>query len=257
MKYLISIIAIALALNLNAKSDSTKHIETRKIHKLAVQIGTDVGGAMPSQLSFIPKTFRPIPSIRPNLGVKYSIAIHRMLDITAELNYKHIAMNADAIVKNMRATLPQPDGTLLVQYFSGRASMNMSFDIMEVPVYLKIKIPKNNKNNIIFGPYFAWNIKSHFLNNPIDGFVGTAPDVVDAIINPETQLPAEQKDFSKFLSNWDWGLSLGYEREIFKRFDIALRFSIGLKDIFDVKVLEYSMNTIRGTVTVSYDIFRF
>ncbi len=260
-KHIILILSLILSTLIHAETDSLLEVP-RNRHIIGVQVGTDIGGAVPFPLSNIPETFKPIPKIYSNLGVKYTIMVHDIVDLTAEVNYKHVEMGADALVENMRARIPNANGQGkdLVQYFTGRAEMNMSFDIMEVPIYLTIRIPNYKKNKFLIGPYFAWNVKTSFHNTPINGFIGTAPDVVDLIISPESPIPPSQMqftDFTQYMSSWDWGVSIGYEREIYKRMNIALKISVGMKDIFSTQVLDYSMNTIRGTVTFSYDLFRF
>ncbi len=237
-------------LPLSAQTDS---VADARLHAISVQVGTDIGGAVPVPLPDNLGTFRPIPKIYPNIGVKYSLHVHSFLKLTAELNYKHLEMSADAIVENMGATLPN----LPTQYFTGRAEMKMSFDMLELPVYITFMLPKAPKNKIITGLYFAYNIKKKFANIPIDGFVGPEPDDVGLIIDPDISLPSEQTNFTPYLSNWDWGITVGYEREIYKRMYLALKFNIGCKDVFSTQVLDYSMNTLRGTITFTYDLFKF
>lgn len=226
---------------------------------LTVQVGTDIGGAIPVPFSYIPDVFVPTPKVLPNVGVRYGIVLPKGWTLGAEVSYKHVEMSADAIVQNMRATLPGigAGGTDMTQYFSGRASMNMAFDIMEVPVYVRYRFEGRGGHNILFGGYGAWIISSRFTNNPVNGFIGSAPDVVDAIITPDAQIPAEQKDFSRYMSKWDAGLLVGYENSFFKRIRVGLRLSVGFKDIFYYKVLEYKMLHMRGTITLSYDLWHF
>ncbi len=235
----------------------TRNYDRRNI--LTVQVGTDIGGAIPVPFSYIPDVFVPTPKVLPNVGVRYGVVLDKGWTLGAEVSYKHVEMAADAVVQNMRAALPDigVGGSDLVQYFSGRASMNMAFDIMEVPLYARYRFDGRGGHNILFGGYAAWVINSRFQNNPMDGFIGGEPDKVDMIITPESQIPAEQKDFSKYLSKWDAGLVVGYENSFFKRIRVGLRISMGLKDVFDVKVLEYKMLQMRGTITLSYDLWHF
>ena len=200
---------------------------------LTVQVGTDIGGAIPVPFSYIPDVFVPTPKVLPNVGVRYGIVLPKGWSLGAEVNYKHVEMAADAIVLNMRASLPGmgADGADMVQYFSGRASMDMAFDIMEVPVYVRYRFNGRGGHNILFGGYGAWVISSRFTNDPVNGFIGSDPNEVDMIVTPEAQIPADQKDFSRYMSKWDAGLLVGYENSFFKRIRVGLQYQLLIQNM--------------------------
>lgn len=225
-------------------------------HELRVQIGVDFGGAVPFPFSYIPKYFEPIPHIYPNVGVRYAMHLPAQFYLAVEMNYKHISLDARAVVENMHATLPNaaPDGGSLHQYFTGQASMNMDFDMLEFPIYMAYQFPNSKYNKVSFGFYAAWVFSKNFKNRPLKGFVGTEPDWVDVLITPDTDLPDEQTNFSKYLRNYDIGLIVGYERSIFSGINLGLRAQFGFIDAFKTKILDYSMLQMRGTVVVSYDL---
>ena len=160
-------------------------------------------------------------------------------------------------VENMRASIPGQGfgGEALVQYFTGEASIEMSFDVLEVPLYISYAFPKSERNRFLFGVYAAWVMRSRFVNVPIQGFVGSAPDQVDLIINKGDKVPEEQCDFSSYLHRWDWGLIVGYEREVFHRFNVGVHLSCGMRDIFTEPILTYNMTQIRGSVLFSYALW--
>ena len=86
------------------------------------------------------------------------------------------------------------------------------------------------------------------------GYVGNEPDEFRNAVTPEAPI---HMDFSSSMDSWDAGLLLGYEKKLFSRFDIGLRVTFGLKDIFtsDNKYFDYKMLQMRGTLTLSYDLF--
>lgn len=227
------------------------------VHGFGVQVGVDIGGAIPTPVSYIPDIFNPYPKIYPSIGAKYTFALTPKWMLGGELTYKHVEMSADAMVENMQANLPDeaaPNG-IVTQYYTGQANMNMAFDMLEIPLY-GIYGFQNMKNKLIFGGYAAWIIQGQFKNTPLQGFIGSEPNQVDLIVNPNTNLPVEQTNFSKYLGRWDAGIIVGYEREIYKRINIGLRMSFGFKDIFDTQILEYHMLHVRGSIVVSYDLYR-
>ena len=106
----------------------------------------------------------------------------------------------------------------------------------------------------MIGPYFALVMKSAFVIDPEKGYIGTTgPDKVDSVM-PEDM---DDMDFSSYMDSWDLGLLLGYERRLSRRFELALRVSMGFKDILkrDNQYFHYNMLHMRGTVVVSYNLF--
>lgn len=236
-----------------------------------VQIGTDVGGALPTKLEFIPKVFRPYPKMYMSIGARTSISLAPGWDLGLEANYKTVEMSADALVENQLAFAPDVDPeTGLVQgfekqYFSGQATMNMSFTMLEIPLYAKYVFP-NGKDKILFGGYGAWVMRATFVTDPQIGYIGFEPDKVEPGMVISTPSEGTRMDFSRFTANWDAGITFGYEREVYQRVNIGLRVYVGFKDIFqrDIfpnddsvdKILEYNMTHMRGSLTISYDLFR-
>ena len=127
---------------------------------LGVQLGTDIGGAVPFPFKYIPETFNPYPKLNLSLGAKLSFPITSQWSLGTEFTYKTITMNADARVENQR--YQDKD---LVQYFSGSAEMHMDFTMLEIPVYTKYTL-RNGKDRLLLGPYFAWVMKSSFVIDP-------------------------------------------------------------------------------------------
>lgn len=215
---------------------------------LGVQVGTDVGGAVPVPFRYIPETFNPYPRLDLSLGAKLSFPLTARWALGAEVTYKTVTMNADARVENQKFQ----DGDM-IQYFSGSAEMHMDFTMLEVPVYTKYAL-RNLKDRLLIGPYFALVMKSAFVIDPEKGYIGTTgPDKVDSVM-PEDM---DDMDFSSYMDSWDLGLLLGYERRLSRRFELGLRVSMGFKDIFkrDNQYFDYNMLHMRGTVVVSYNLF--
>lgn len=233
------------------------------IPTVAIQLGTDLGGAIPD-FHFIPKTFKAYPQMRVAIGVRVVQPITPHWTISAEMNYKTVAMNADALVENMHAWVPNGDGTHLDQFYTGQAKMKMSFTMLEFPLYFTVKLGKRMRNKLHMGGYAAAMLNSEFVTDPTKGYIGTErPDYVgEAIPEPD---PKITMDFGNVLKKWDAGLCFGYEYQIISRLNIGFKLFMGLSDIFDKdvfpedpkinKVLEYSMKQMRGAFVISWDLY--
>lgn len=237
------------------EQDSSKKVDYR--FALGVQIGTDIGGAIPFPMSYIPQTFNPSPRLSPSLGAKLTFPVVANWTIGTEFTYKKITMDADARVEDQRFKKvgTTPNDADIIASFTGTAEMNMDFSIMEVPLYVKYTF-KSGKDRILFGPYAAWMISSKFKILAQKGYM------LDQYGNFDTALGEDSADdfpidFSSSMDSWDMGILAGYERTLFPRVELGLRVSAGFKDIFskDEQYLEYKMKQLRGTVVLSYNLF--
>ena len=145
--------------NSNRSAKDTVNVEEVEYRfALGVQLGTDIGGAIPFPFSNIPHPFNPRPQLSPSLGVKLTFPLVRHWTIGAELTYKKVAIDADARIKNQRFN---DEDRGVVARFTGSAEMGMDFTMLEIPLYAKYTF-RNEKDRILFGGYFAWMINSKF-----------------------------------------------------------------------------------------------
>jgi hypothetical protein len=215
---------------------------------IAPQIGTDIGGAMPIPMNAVGGSFNAYPKLNATLGARFFVNVHNRWTLGANLNYKTIAMDADARVTNQKFK-----GENTVQYFTGTSQMSMGFTMLELPVYAEFLAGKKRQHGIQLGVFGAYVFKSHFITNAMKGFIGSEPDRIDSeITTPQVM------DFSSLLDTWDAGLFLGYEARIFPRIRMGLHVLMGVKDIFQPgsDFFDYTMKQMRGSVTVSYDLIR-
>lgn len=231
-----------------AAQDSLDHKKVEYRFALGVQIGTDIGGALPFPFKNIPSTFNPYPKLSPSLGAKFTFPIDRRWTMGAEATYKKVAMDADARVKDQRFQ----NGNIVAS-FTGTAEMSMDFTMLEVPLYFKYTF-RNQKDRILVGAYASWVMNSNFEVLAKKGYTLTEDGAFDAPITEEDKF---NMDFSESMDNWDAGLILGYERRLFTRIELGLRFMCGFKDIFkpDNQYFDYNMINMRGTLVLSYNLF--
>lgn len=212
---------------------------------IGLSIGTDIGGAIPFPVSNIPGTINPYPIINPSLGASISFSLTKGWGLGVETNYKTIAMKADARVENQRFNMD--DATM---YFSGTAHTDMKFIMLEIPFYAKYRF--DSRNYIFVGGYYSYIFSSSFTADPVKGYIGSTPDIAEI-----TNISDITMDFSQDMDNWDAGALIGYERAIFERLKLALRLSIGFKDIFKPSnnYFDYNMLHIQGGIAITY-LFR-
>ncbi|MDR2362706.1 MAG: PorT family protein [Prevotellaceae bacterium] len=214
-----------------------------------VQVGVNIGGAVPYPLKNIPSMTNAYPQLNGSLGAKCSFPLYQAFSLGVELNYKTVGMKADARVENQKFTGSDD----LIQYFSGTAQMNMSFTMIEVPLYTKYRFG-HSPHTVILGGYYAFVLSREFETVAQKGYIGHDPDYVASPVNPEHP---RILSFTSSLDNWDAGVIAGYELQIIRRLHLGLRFMAGFKDIFkpEYHYFEYHMLPMRGAVTLSYSLF--
>ena len=221
---------------------------SRSEFNISPQIGTDIGGAVPVPFGDDNRKINAFPRLTPSIGIAFDYNYQHRWGFGIELNYKRIVMDADARVSNQKFK-----GQDLIQYFSGTAEMNMAFTLLELPLYAKYIFGNNRQHKLIFGGYFAYNLKATFQSIAQKGFNGPLPDVVESTITAPMIM-----DFTPMLSSWDTGLLFGCQTRIYHRIHAGLRFLAGLKDIFvsDSDFFDYRMYPMRGAIVLHYDLIR-
>lgn len=233
--------------------NSTDTTALKRRISLGVQIGTDIGGAIPVPFSNIPDKFNPYPQLSVSLGAKITIPLKgKKWALGTEVTYKKIGLDADARVENQRFE-GTDQGVKKIQYYSGTAKMHMSFTMLEVPVYVKYAFTSGGSHRLVFGAFGAYYINNDFNVTATKGYIGNEADQFENSVMPESPV---HMDFGSSLGSWDAGVLVGYEKNMFSRFNLGIRVMMGFKDIFtkDNKYFDYKMLNMRGTITVSYDL---
>ncbi len=221
---------------------------------MGIHTGIDVGAAAPWPLSKAiggGDKMNATPHLSPAAGIWAEQKFNHHWSAVVEATYKTVALDAELITLKNGQKFKDDDGLNVTFY--GRASTSMSFSMLEVPLYLKYKF--NERNRVFVGGYYAWVFKSRFEAMAMDGRLEN-PEDPDDIVIVYPRDPVDQS-FNENLDKWDAGWLVGYERRIHKRVNVAGRFSMGVKDIFKKgeNYLDYSMWNLRGTLTLTYQIF--
>lgn len=230
----------------------------QRAFRFAPVVGVDLGGAIPTTLGTIEKVGKEVaPKLAPSLGLRISYDITPSWRLSTELTYKQVGFKADSKVRDQYTLLiDQTSGSRQVVYFTGVAEMDMSFTLLELPIYTTWSW-NDGRDNLTAGLYYAHTIRAAFDNVAVKGFLADVKDNPTAEqINPLNE-PLLQS-FNEVMNNWDIGVMVGYERRVLRDFTLGLRVSMGTVDIFKrgQNPLGYEMRHMRGSLNISYDLFR-
>lgn len=241
-------ISIPLFLFLFSVDSMLANTPFERVFSFGVQVGTDIGGAVPIPFKAVGGSFNPYPKLNAAFGANLIWDISPSVSLGANVNYKTVAMEADARVANQKFK-----GENTVQYFTGISEMAMSFTFLEVPFYTNYYIGSKRNHAIQAGVFGSYVFKSTFTTHALKGFIGFEPDRVDAqVTDPQVM------DFSGLLTRWDAGFLIGYQTKIASRLRVGLHLMFGVRDIFTKgnDFFDYKMQQIRGSIVLSYDLFR-
>ncbi len=246
-KILILIIALLLALPSSA--------QLKERLRLGVHTGIDIGAASPWPVSKAVSgddKLAATPKLRPAIGAWVGYKFDDKWSVNFEATYKTVALDATVVTLSQGQRFTDSGNKVL---FKGKATTEMSFTMLELPLYVRYAI--NPKNAVMLGGYCSYITDGEFTAIAIQGTVVNA-DTPDELPKPtyEGELPPQVFDSS--LRKLDIGWMAGYERKVTKRINATARFSMGLRDIFKPgeNYLDYSMIHMRGTLTVGYRIFQ-
>ena len=155
--------------SVTTQADSISDDQVEYRFALGVQLGTDIGGAIPFPFSNVPDVFNPYPKLSPSIGAKLTFPVTKKWTLGAEVTYKKVAIDADARIDNQRF---HDDKNNIISRFCGSAEMSMDFTMLEIPLYFKYTF-KNQKDRILAGLYGAWIINAKFRNTVTKGYMMT------------------------------------------------------------------------------------
>ena len=224
---------------------------------VGVHSGIDIGGAVPWPPGKIggQSKMKAVPHLTPALGLSWTTIYTQQWSASLEATYKTVSLDATAWVTDQMFKDVESG---LIKHFRGTTDITMGFSMIEVPLYLRYTFRDGN-NRVMLGGYYSYVIKGKFRANPLKGTLTSDPSSNDPNdYDPVAPGDQVEQDFSDYLSKWDAGVILGYERALFPRVTLSGRFMMGFKDIFrrDSKYLDYKMLHMRGTLVLSYQFMR-
>lgn len=220
---------------------------------IGLRVGTEIGGALPFPFSNIPSEFAPKLKPRLTLGGELIVPVSKRFTITAEVNYKTVAIDAEAFVEEQFFQTEDLNNNEPV-FFTGMADMNMSFSMVEIPVYVEYLF-SGGRNRLIFGGYYALCKKQSFDVIAKKGYMQVSKGDED-LMSLNTNFTMS---FTDDLDSWDAGILFGYERRIVENLSVNGKVHVGLKSIFTdgFEKLEYKMYQMRLAVGITYELMDF
>lgn len=220
---------------------------------VGVRVGTDIGAAVPFPFSNIPSEFAPKVKPRLTFGGEVIVPVSKRFTVTAEVNYKTVGVDAKAFVEEQFFQSEGLNDNEPV-FFTGMADMNMSFTMLEFPLYAEYQFT-GGRNRLIFGGYYAMNRKQTFDVVAKKGYMQVEKGDED-LLSLNTNFTMS---FTNDLGAWDAGVVFGYERRIIEGLSVNGKVHIGLKSIFEsgFDKLEYKMYPMRLAVGLTYELADF
>ena len=117
------------------------------------------------------------------------------------------------------------------QFKYGSQKFNFDMKQIHIPIYLKYML-NSNKSSVLFGFYGSYIFDSN-------------------IVEKETLSNIESSD------NLGVGVTIGYEYQVVKHFNVMFRLSTGIKELVKNQAFkDEDLLLLQASITLSYDIFR-
>lgn len=139
-----------LSKSVTTQADSISDDRVEYRFALGVQLGTDIGGAIPFPFSNVPDVFNPYPKLSPSIGAKLTFPVTRKWTLGAEVTYKKVAIDADARIDNQRF---HDDKNNIISRFCGSAEMSMDFTMLGNSSLFQVHVQKSER------PYSSWPLR--------------------------------------------------------------------------------------------------
>lgn len=225
------------------------------------RLGYDLGGTAPIGMPASIRTLHSY-SLKPNftLGVDGYHAISGKWGYIIGLHFENKGMKTDAGVKGYHMKIVR-GGEELEGVFTGSVVTKVSQSLITIPLQGTYDI--SEKLKIKLGPYVSYVTSKSFEGYAYDGYLRRQEEG-----HPKGD-PTGQKvelghdagergdyDFSGDMRNWQFGIDLGADWYISKRWGASVGLTWGLTGIFkkDFSVIEQTMYPIYGTIGVIYQL---
>ena len=93
--------------SVTTQADSISDDQVEYRFALGVQLGTDIGGAIPFPFSNVPDVFNPYPKLSPSIGAKLTFPVTKKWTLGAEVTTTNDSMTIKTILYPASADLPK------------------------------------------------------------------------------------------------------------------------------------------------------
>lgn len=225
--------------------DENKDGESKFRH--SVFLGYNIGGLAP--LSF-PNTIRKInsysPGFSPGFGYELNYRFHKKWGVGIGIRVDRKSMSVKDSVQYFH-TLVSMDNAAIEGDFSGTNTTHVKNVYIAVPIQATFSPDKLWKLKLGF--YFAHLIRPSFYGSVSDGYLRKGNSLGEKIIIDHASF-----SFNDNQRTFDFGLSAGAERFVYKKFAIKADLQWGLQPVFQDSFngISFNMYNIFGTLGIAY-----
>ena len=221
---------------------------------IQVRLGYSIGGTSPLPL---PAGIRKLNNytFQPNLHFGFDVThnVTEHVGVLFGIHYENKGMHVDADVKNYHEEIVR-GGESLAGQFTGSVTTKVREWMLTVPIQATYNF--NDKVVLRFGPYFSLLTDKSFTGYAHNGYLRQGDPTGPKIVLGDTRETRGDFDFSANMRDLQWGLDLGADWYVYKRWGVYADISWGLCGIHEksFKTIEQTLYPIYGTLGVTYNI---
>lgn len=266
MKKIIMTIVLACSANIMwAGNDEHKEWSSwnKFLHNYTyyARIGYNIGGTAPIGMPASIRTLHSY-SLRPNftLGIDAYHPISKRWGYIGGIRFENKGMKTDAGVKAYHMKIVR-GGDALEGTFTGSVVTKVDMSMITVPITATYDASSNLR--IKLGPYVSYVTAKKFEGWAYDGYLRRQEEGMEKgdptgqkVILGNQPNERGDYDFADDMRNWQFGVDLGADWYITKRWGVSADLKWGLNGIFkkDFTVIEQTMYPIYGTIGISYQL---
>ena len=220
--------------------------------RLRARIGYSIGGTTPVPL---PATIRSIDSysLTPSfmVGFDAQLPLNELWGITAGLHVENKAMKSDITTKSYHMEVIK-GGSQIIGLFTGHVSQKVTQWMLTVPVQATLTLGK--KVVLRGGPYVSFLLSKEFSGIASDGYLREGDPTGAKIFIGDKEGEWATYEFDDDLRTVQFGIGIGADWQVYKRFGLSADLNWGLTGIFpsDFKAIEQTLYPIYATIGVFY-----
>ena len=247
-----TIIAAALALLFGAHSASAFGIFDNLNYQ--ARLGYNIGGTMPMGM---PASIRGLDSYKPRPSFTLALDAYKPLTekwgMMAGFHFQTKAMETDARVKSYSMEMRQ-GGESLSGLFTGNVVTKTSQLVVTLPLQATFNV--SDAVRLKFGPYFSYALNNDFSGYAYDGYLREGDPTGAKVEMGNEEGTRGTYDFGSDMRRWQFGVDLGADCQITKRFGLYADITWGLTGIHrsSFKTIEQTLYPIFGTIGVMYKL---
>ena len=222
--------------------------------RVDVHLGYEIGGTAPIGM---PATIRKLNkfSLTPNLML--GLDAHRQINdhwgFLTGIHFENKGMSIDAQVKNYHMEITR-EGQTLAGQFTGGVTTDVTAWMFTLPFQATYKV--SDKVHLKLGPYFSYLTNRTFSGYAYNGYLRVGNPTGEKVELGSAEGERGDYDFSEHIRRFQWGVDLGVDWHVTKRFGAFADLSWGLSGLHqsDFHTVEQTLFPIYGTIGVSYRI---